>query len=63
LLTVDGVSYECHAALTRDTKNIWYFASDGCPVALGGGYSVGDDNWWLAFASAGTYTVKVEVKI
>lgn len=62
LLTVDGVSYECHAALTSDTKNIWYFASDGCPVALGGGYSVGDDSWWLAFTAAGTYTVKVEVK-
>ena len=59
-LTVNGVEYVCTAGSTNDTKSIWYFTCDGCPVGLGGGDSVGD-YWWLAFSAAGTYTVKVEV--
>ena len=61
LITVDGVSYECVVTEEGSPKSRYVITCDGCPVSIEGG-PLYADNYYAVFPTAGTYTLKVEVK-
>ena len=61
LIWVDNVCYTCSATVVGNPKSVYCFTCDGCPAAVMGGLDVGNNNWRVAFTTAGTYKLKVEV--
>ena len=62
LIWVNNVCYTCSATVVGNPKSVYCFTCDGCPAAVIGGLGVGNNNWRVAFTTAGTYKLKVEVK-